>query len=176
LPYFPPLVVADQVISFDHLQPIRLIVPTQAKPDGVQIDVVFSNHCFSESFNPALHTGVQTDVWDDQIRRVFDQRRYDLSRELPGIVRGLPASAVFMTPESNYVHIVVPAATGVDYRMFFRLKRNRSFGADLKLRVESAYSPQPGQALAPAYMSKIRFKLLVDKTLRGEPVRFHHKR
>lgn len=177
--YFPRLFVAGQPISLDHLEPIQLIVPTHLKPDGARIDVLFSNHCFSERFDPALHIGAQAIVWDGRIRRVFDQRRYELSRALPGIVNDLASAVVFQTPEANFVRIVVPApagAAGVDYRMFFRLKTVSSEGADLKLRVESAYSPKPGQALSTRAMSKIRFTVLVDKTLRGERIRFHHKR
>ncbi len=44
------------------------------------------------------------------------------------------------------------------------------------LFVESAYSPKTGQGLAPTHMSKVRFAVLVDKTLRGEKLKFHHKR
>lgn len=177
--YFPSLVVAGETVSFAHLEPMSLLVPTETKPAGVRIDVVFSNHCFSESFDPALHTGTVVDVWDGQVRRIFERVRYDLSLGLPAIVRGLPDAQVFLTPEANYVRIILPApagAPGADYRMFFRLKREASATADLKLRVESAYSPTAGQALAAARMTKIRFKVLVDKTLRGERIGFHYKR
>lgn len=118
------------------------------------------------------------DVWDGKSRRVFDQVRYDLSKTLPAIVQGLPTASVFMTPEANFVRITAPAgAPGVDYRMFFRvIKADKSSGCDLKLRVESAYSPNPGQAVPERDMTKVRFVLLVDKSLRGEKIRRHFKR
>lgn len=178
MPYFPPLDVAGQQITFGHLEPISLLVPTTGKPAGVRIDVVFSNHCFSETFDPAVHTGIVTDVWDGARHRVFDQIRYDLSQALPAIVQGLPGAHVYRTPEANFVRITTPStAPGTDYRMFFRLlKTERGAGCDLKLRVESAYSPTPGQALPASDMTKVRFVVLVDKTLRGEKINRHFKR
>ena len=177
-PYFPTLAVEGSLVSFGHLEPRQLVVPTQAKPTGVLVDVVFSNHCFSESFNPGAHVGGVVDVWDGGKRRIFDQTRYTLSLALPAIVDALPFSPVFRTPEANFVRITAPlGAPGVDYRMFFRLERaGRGAGYDLKLRVESAYSPNPGQAVPTRDMTKVRFVMLVDKTLRGERISRHQKR
>lgn len=175
--YFPPLVVAGTTVSFDHLEPMTLVVPTLAKPAGVRIDVVFSNHCFSEAYDPAVHTGTAVDVWDNGKRRVFDQVRYALSAALPGIVQGLPNSPVFRTPEANFVRITMPAGTpGVDYRMFFRLQQEKGGGFDLKMHVESAYSPDAAHAVPAKDMTKVRFVVLVDKTLRGEKISRHYKR
>ncbi len=177
-PYFPPLVVGEKEFAFSHLEPIGLVVPTKGKLDGVRIDVLFSNHCFSESFDPAIHTGEVVDVWDGGRRRVFDRVRYDLSAALPGIVEGLPGSPVFRTPEANFVRITAPpGAPGVDYRMFFRIGRaEKGASYDLRMRVESAYSPTAGQAVPPKDMTKIGFAMLVDKTLRGERISAHYKR
>ena len=54
-PYFPPLKVAGQTLAFDHLEPFVLEMATQSRPNGVKIDVRFSNHCFSETFDAARH-------------------------------------------------------------------------------------------------------------------------
>jgi hypothetical protein len=171
-PYFLPLVVDGQGVAFDHLEPFQFGMASQVRPDGVVIDVRFSNHCFSETFDAARHAEPVVDVWDGPRRRVFCPVRYGQSVALPDLVRALPTAHVFQTPETNFVRIA-----GGDYRMFFRVKR-AAVGENhhLKLFVESAYSPEAGQALAPAHMSKVRFAVLVDKTLRGEKLKFHHKR
>ena len=176
--YFQPLTVAGQEIAFDHLEPFSLVVPTATKAAGVRIDVVFSNHCFSETFDAEVHLGGEVDVWDRDKRRVFDQARYDLSKALPAIIQGLPTSAVFLTPESNFVRITLPGgAAGAEYRMFFRItKAEKGSGSDLRLRVESAYNPTAGQAVPERDMTKVRFVVLVDKTLRGEKVQRQYKR
>lgn len=178
MPYHKPLLIGGKIVAFDHLEPLTLVAPTTTKPAGVRIDIVFSNHCFSEAFDSAVHTGDVVDIWDGRVRRVFDQVRYNLSAALPGIVQGLPDAHVFRTPEANFVRITTPLvdAPGADYRMFFRLKKERGGDHDLRMVVESAYSPTPGQALAERDMTKIRFKLLVDKTLKGEPISRHYKR
>lgn len=171
-PYFPPLVVDDQTVLFDHLEPFQFQMASQARPDGVVIDVRFSNHCFSETFDAGVHVDPVVDVWDGPRRRVFCPVRYGQSFTLQDLVRALPTAHVFQTPETNFVRIA-----GGDYRMFFRVKRAAAGeNHHLKLFVESAYSPAAGQALAPARMSKVRFAVLVDKTLRGEKLKFHHKR
>lgn len=171
-PYFPPLVVDGQTVAFDHLEPFQFEMASQVRPSGVVIDVRFSNHCFSESFDPARHAELVVEVWDGPRRRVFCPVRYGQSFDLRELVKSLPTAQVFQTPELNFVRIA-----GSDYRMFFRVRRAAAGeNHHVKLFVESAYSPEAGQALAPARMSKVRFAVLVDKTLRGEKLKFHHKR
>ena len=176
-PYFPALVVGDQPVAFAHLEPFKLQMATQARPDGLMIDVRFTNHCFSETYGPAKHPA-PVDVWDGGRRRVFCPTRYALSAALPGIINGLPGATVFQTPEANFVRIDLRNdGLAGDYRVFFRIKRaGAAEDHQLKLVVESAYSPDEGQALAARSMSKVRFAVLVDKTLRGEKLKFHHKR
>ena len=176
--YFPAFVVDGEEVDLAHLEPLTLVVPTLSKPAGVSLDVVFSNHCFSETFAASRHAGGVVDVWDGRTRRVFDPVRYALSTALPEIVKGLPASKVFMTPEANFVRVTTPdGAPGADYRMFFRLGRNARGGrTDLWMRVESAYSPDEGQATPLAHMTRIGFTMLVDKTFQRQPIRTHYKR
>lgn len=175
--YFPSLTVDGRSLSLVHLEPFVLRMNTQTRPGGVNIDVRFSNHCFSETFDAARHGSNAVDVMDGRRRRVFSPLRYELSRTLPLIVQGLPFAHVYQTPEANFLRISNRADGGEgDYRMFFRVKRGMDRGAELRLFVESAYSPHPGVGLATAYMSKVRFVVLVDKVLRGETPRFHRKR
>ena len=176
-PYFPPLTVAGARIVFDHLEPIRLEMATQARPKGIVIDVRFSNHCFSETFEGQHHGDEAVVVMDGRNRRVFSPERYALSHVLPDIIRGLPSARVYQTPEANFVRIEVrPDGLAGDYRMFFRVKRAQGESHDLKLFVESAYGPEPGRALPIAHMSRVRFAVLVDKVLKGERLKFHQKR
>lgn len=176
-PYFMPLFVGGASVGFAHLEPFQLSMTTQARPEGLVLDVRFSNHCFSEAYDPALHQS-SVDVWDRGVRRVFCPVRYQFSKALPNIVQGLPQAHVFMTPESNYVRISTRNDGGTgEYRMFFNVKRAAmGQGHDIKLFVESAYAPEPNQALSPGQMTRVRFAVLIDKTIKGERVKFHHKR
>lgn len=175
--YFPTLLVGGVPVNFAHLEPFQFTMVTDARPKGAVIDVRFSNHCFSESYDTARHPD-PVDVWDRGQRRAFDQSRYDLSLGLPGLISGLPGAVVYHTPEANFVRIVAPGANGPDeYRIYFNVKRGGVRNCDVSLFVESAYPPDFGKAvLGPAKMTKVRFALLVDKTLRGEKLRFHYRR
>ncbi|MBJ7483514.1 hypothetical protein [Brevundimonas sp.] len=176
-PYFPPLEIAGEILAFDHLEPFVLEMVTQSRPNGVKIDVRFSNHCFSEAFDAARHGDDRVQVWDGPRQRVFCPIRYGLSLALPHIMDGLPTAHIYQTPEANFLRIGARSDGGAgDYRVFFRVRRNAEAGVDLRLFVESAYSPEPGQALAIAHMSKVRFSVLIDKTLKGEKLKFHGKR
>jgi len=174
--YFPTLMVGGAPVGFAHLEPFQMSVVTEGRPGGAVIDVRFSNHCFSEGYDAALHAN-PVDVWDRGRRRVFDQARYDLSLGLPAILAALANSHVYQTPEANFVRIATLDGAAGEYRVYFNLRRAPvGSGHDLSLFVESAYRPDLAMALKPARMTKVRFKLLADKVLRGESLRFHQKR
>jgi hypothetical protein len=175
--FFPTLLVAGSPVNFNHLHPFQFLVMTQTRPGGATIDVRFSNHCFSEVYNAATHVGPIVDVWDRGRRRVFSQHRYDLSLGLRDIVEALPTSTIFLTPEANFVRVVPAGDNNIsEYRVYFHAKSGRD-ASDVSLFIESAYSPDfSKQVLNPAQMTKVRFAVLVDKTIRGEKIKFQHKR
>ena len=175
--FFPTLLVAGAPINFNHLEPFQFLVATEARPGGARIDVRFSNHCFSETYNPATHSGSIVDVWDRGLRRVFSRQRYDLSLGLRGIVEALPTSPIFLTPEANFVRVITAGNKGIsEYRVYFNAKHGRD-GSDVSLFIESAYPPDfSKQVLKPSQMTKVRFSVLVDKTIRGEKIKFQYKR
>jgi hypothetical protein len=176
--YFPTLLVGGATVNFDHLEPFQFEMVTQARPKGAVIDVRFSNHCFSVAYDADRHQADVVDVWDRGQRRVFDQERYELSRGLRAIIEGLPSAPVFQTPEANFVRIVAPGGNGPEeYRVYFNARRDRERGCDVSLFVESAYAPDCQSAvLKTAQLTKVRFAVLIDKTIRGEKLRFQYKR
>lgn len=164
------LAVDGEAVDFTHLEPFTFTCVTEGRPDGAVISVSFSNHCFTESFVPEAHEGRPT-MRDDRGReRAFCPVRYGLSLRLPELVRALPAGQVFQTPEANYVRVQLD--DGLEYRMYFNIRRAPP-GSDHHLRmfVESAYPPD-GRALATRRMQKVRFKLVVDKLLKNQKLRF----
>ena len=171
------LLVAGAPVNFSHLEPFEFLVTTEARPGGATVDVRFSNHCFSDAYNAAIHAAPIADVWDRGQRRVFCPQRYDLSLGLRNIIEALPASPVFLTPEANFVRILMPGDNGIgEYRVYFNAKRGRD-GSDVSLFIESAYTPDfSKQVLKPTQMTKVRFSVLVDKTIRGEKIKFQYKR
>lgn len=64
--------------------------------------------------------------------------------------------------------------SGRDYQMFFHLKKEKG-SADLRLRVESAYSVERAGALIKS-STKVRFPVLCQKVFQNQSLRFHTKR
>ena len=175
----PPasITIDGQTYCLQHLTPTGLVVCTKERPEGVNLHVSFSKHCFTESFDGGVHARSLL-VMDRGKQRAFDELRYDLSKGLPDMIAQLPDTKVFQTPEENFFQLShrIDGQDG-EYRMFFRVKKSGvPEGYDLRMFVESAYSPDPHKVLPTYKMQKVRFKLLVDKTLKGQSVRFNTKR
>jgi len=160
-----------EAVDLTHLDEFTMTVVTQGRPAGAAVRVRFSNHCYSERFDEVLHADRPV-VMDHKNKRAFCPIRHAMSKQLPDLVRGLPESHVYMTPEANYVKIAL--AQGVEYRVYFNLRRAGG-GIDLNLFVESAYAPDD-DALAAAKMQRVRFKVLVDMVLAGKKLKFNHRR
>ena len=140
----------------------------------LQIHVRFTNHCFSESFDPTLHGPDVTTIPNQRPLRVFSPTRYGLSQMLPATIQGmtgLQTQVQQTVAERNWVHSVSVATAAGPYHIFFVLRRaNQSDRKlqDLNMTIESAY-PQRGQP-APQVRGRIGFTLLAGKVFLGEPV------
>lgn len=166
-----------QQVCLAHLSQTSIVVPYTGRENGLRICVRFSKHCYTESFDPSVHSEDAL-VMDHRQKRAFDQLRYDLSKALPDIVRALPGSKVFGTPEKNFFQVAsrIDGGNG-EYRMFFRLKKSGvPEGHELIMRVESAYSPDLNRMRPVSEMQKVRFNLLAQKTYQGQSINFNRKR
>ncbi|WP_242077104.1 hypothetical protein [Brevundimonas diminuta] len=157
-----------QQVAAEHLAPMVFEMDVEGR--AIRIGVRFSNHCFTEKWDAVVHAGQPVILDGGNRARVFCPVRFELSQGLPDLVRGLPNGHVHQTPEANYVKVT--AADGAEYRMFFNIKRggHQGDGCDASLFVESAYPPD-GEGLAIENMTKVRFRVLVSKTLRGQKVK-----
>lgn len=121
----------------------------------IEVEVIFSCHCFSRSPKEGEEYRQEQVVYDHKKVRLFDIRRYQLSLKLPEIISELPAHKVFQTGYHNLVRVVVadPLESSSEYHVFLALTRN---GKKVKMVVESAY---------PA-------DLLEDRKKFDKPIRF----
>jgi hypothetical protein len=173
-PYHPPLTVAARVYHFPHLEPFQIVVSSDKVGRDLRIHVRFSNHCFSEGFDAAIHPpGTITFPDGGGRQRVFSPERYGLSQQLPGVLQRLnhPKAKVWQTAQRrNWLHsLVVDNGTG-PYHIFFEMRRapaDERHLQDLNMIVESAYQQGAGQP--PAVLGKIGFVLLVGKVFKEEP-------
>jgi len=169
VPYFPSLTINGQAIDLAHLEPLSLAFAVERLAGRtLTIDVKFTNHCYTETFDPGRHDPAHV-VMDRGRKRVFDPQRHDLSRHLPEIIRSLPARSVHITrPGRNYVYVAQVDVQGSAYPLFFHLRRGAQ-RHDLTMVVESAYPVADRQEILRG-TSKVSFAVLCAKTFRGERV------
>lgn len=174
-PYHPSFIHAGVTHDLAHLNPFHMTVDSMKAGRQLRVHVVFTNHCFSENFDPAIHGAASPLISRQQPPRVFNQVRYDLSKQLPPLIHAVnhPKAQVRQTAAGrNWVHSVCIDTPAGPYHVFFVLRResreeNRRL-QDLNMTVESAY-PQ-GDQPAPQVRGRIGFVLLAGKTFLGEPV------
>lgn len=173
--YWPPLVINGTPIDLDHLEPLFLDCPTPDQSSELRINVRFSVHCFTEGGDDLALLDPALLIMDHKTPRAFDQRRYDLSKNLPKIIGTLPKVKVHQTPERrNYLYFsTLTELVGMEYLTFFRLKKaQREHKHHLELFVESAYPSATGTMSARRRPHAIRFSILALKVYKGEAVRF----
>src|SRR2546428_29181 len=88
-------------------------------------DVIYSLHCFTRGMeneppDPALLYG------DTGEPRIFDFRRYELSRRLPEIIGGRMTRKCFQTDRGNFFTVEIIDDTGdlVEYEMYFTASKS----------------------------------------------------
>lgn len=175
--YHRPLLIRGQHYDLAHLDPFRFEVVSAKVPRPLRINVRFTNHCFSEAFDPAKHPADEPAIMDGQKRRTFCRDRYDLSVQLPALIHGLaePRTRVHETAARRnwmYAATVEVPVVGTRYQIFFGLQRTvreRRQLQDLDMVVESAYPADPGRP-EPNILGPVSFLLLAGSTYVGKPV------
>jgi hypothetical protein len=125
-----------------------------------------SLHCFTRQ----MEAGDDPDAAysDDREQRTFDPQHYELSKQLPDIMKGLPKRRCAFAKANNYVTIELGESSGVPlrYGVFFNIRRWEKQGDDAVLIVvQSAYALDPAKQ-TPG-IGRIGFQALVGHALRG---------
>ncbi len=84
-----PIETVNALLDVPYLAPFRFTADNAKAVKELRIYVRFSNHCFSEAFDPARHSPDEPVIMDGRKRRVFCPDRHRLSFRLPGLIRGL---------------------------------------------------------------------------------------
>lgn len=165
--------ITSDIIHVGHLAafvfPVAVHLPGGTGATVIRIRVAFTCHCFTEKWDPARHAGRPV-ILDPTRPRAYDQRRYDLSKGLPDLVRGMKCHKVYMTPQKrNYMAFDgrVILEDGSTYRMFFAMKRKAGADHDLEMMVESAYPTND-----PIKGMSVRFAAVVSATFLGKKISY----
>jgi hypothetical protein len=174
--YWRPLVINGRPVDLSHLEPFVLACAVKNLGRILKVDVRFTNHCFTDHFDPAKHEP-SWKIMDGKRERVFCPRRHHMSKRLPELIRTLPDAAVHRTrADRTFVFVAtLEDESGQAYTMFFHLRKQRGDGCDLALVVESAYEHPDLKALL-ARTTKVRFPVLCALVFENKPLRSQARR
>jgi len=137
-----------------------------------KVETIFTSHCFTrqpqntESYDKNL---LYSDGYES---RLFDFRRYELSKQLPEILRTMPGRKPYHNNNRrNFFTVEVMAENGslVEYDIFFKLRK--AARGRLEMIVETAFVRDPEyDSIRPAG-KPIRFWIILHNTLNN--IRIH---
>ena len=164
-------------ITYDlrHLHPrtFRFSRPAENnKPAEIyKVEVIFSSHCFTR--------GPKTDAYDASLVypdtyevRLFDIRRYEMSKRLPDIIQALPESK----PRHNRnrrnffsVELIAENGISVEYDIFFKVRKIAK--GRLQMIVETAFIRDPDHNSNRPEGKPVRFWIILHNTLNNLAIR-----
>jgi hypothetical protein len=138
-----PFVHNEQTYDLGHLHPSLCSYFQPAKgsnpPRGYRVNVLYSLHCFTregagETVDPLMQYN------DDRETRTFDFRRYNLSLQLPEIIKNLMGAKCYEADRGNFftVHVADEQGNSIDYEVYFTASKSSTAGL-INLFVQSAY-------------------------------------
>jgi len=158
-----------------HLRPFTVVYDypaTGKKPAAsFSVNVSFSHHCYSsglprksETFDSKLLFEVNGD------KRLFDLRRWKLSKHLPAIITKLSSRKCEQSGRGNFFTVAIIEEDGstVEYEVFFRVwkpGRGRLF-----IHIESAYVRDGDYKSSRPASTAISFFVILDNTRRERPI------
>ena len=149
--------INGRVYDLSHLDPFAFSV-THEETERI-VRVTFGDHVFTEAHDPDRHTpdliySRRPGGW-----RAFNERRWELSRELPELFRTLGGQAVYQGEGPNFFFLRGQAP----YVVFFQVRQSDREEADVHVIVRSAYEKESMTRRA----RPVRFSRLVDAAARG---------
>ena len=171
MPYWKPLTIDGVSIDLSHLEIFEFEMLPTGSPNKATIRVIFNNHCFSETYDTAVHAAsLPATHTSAHETRGFDPERYELSKSLRGHIERFPGQRIAQTRTGTLVKVTL--ADGRDYGIFFTLKRLHA--SVCELFVVTAYPLDAHRRVA--ITGKMRFNLIVAKVLDGKKPKFPNGR
>lgn len=171
-----PFTFEGTVYDLTHLHPKHLSyrqVATGDKPERVYtVDVTFSLHCFTRGIKPGEQPRHSLLYADSRECRVFDFRRYALSRELPAIVEELHRRKCYHSGKGNFfvVELVTHEGERLDYEIYFEASRSSRKGV-VNLYVQSAYVRDEAHRGNRPKNKPISFTVILFNVQNNRPIR-----
>jgi hypothetical protein len=137
-------------------------------PRTYRVEVIFSLHCFTRGLDNEIPDQAML-YSDTRETRVFDFRRYELSRRLPGIVADLPQRTCYGADRRNFfIFEMVNQKSGdaQQYEVYFTASRSTKKDI-INLFLQSAYTRDAKHAANRPQMKPISFHAILWSALNG---------
>jgi hypothetical protein len=163
----------DTAYDLSHLRPTSLTCEQPARDDKpaltYTVEVSFSLYCFTRGIREGEQPDPALLYSDSRETRIFDFQRYELSKQLPGIVQNLSRQKCYNTGKGNFFTVVViEQGQQIEYDVFFEASRSTRKG--LVLFVQSAYARDAQHGSRPR-AKPIGFYVILYNTLNNKPIR-----
>lgn len=171
-----PAKIGGRVYDLSHLHPFRMhcVIPSKdGRPEQrYEIEVIFGLHCFTRGFRKGEPHLAELAYEDNREVRRFDSDRYELSKRLPEIVRGIHQRRCFRTGYGNFFTVELIGGNGekVEYAVYFKVSRAGAKGR-LNLFVQSAYVQDAIPRARPRPRKPIRFSVIAFNVSAGKPIK-----
>jgi hypothetical protein len=158
--------------DISHLHPFRYIVYMPPRDSRcareVQVRVAFTSHCFTEKSNDETFDAAYSRVPHD-LRR-FSIARHALSLQLPEIIRTLERRPIYFnfmdSRRRNYIAVELTQAPGVEYLVFFDVRRIVDEPNTVLIFVQSAFPGPVNPRLHAIPRKKVGFRVLINLALK----------
>lgn len=157
----------DKRFSMEHLHPLNLLVPGITDLP-VKVSITFGHHVFTDKNGSGRLFQFRGE------ERYFCPIRYDLSKELPGLIkkhilsRESYVTAYFNAKRNEqYFYLSIN-----EYAVFMEVRKPKGTHNELKLNVVSAYEPDPwGKSGLPSGRKHtFKFFYVLARRLEGKGV------
>jgi hypothetical protein len=136
------------------------------------VDAIFASHCFTRQPKKAESFDKDLLYFDGYENRLFDFRRYEVSKQLPEIIRTMPARKPYHNKNRrNFFTVEVISEDGspVEYDVFFKMRKKAK--GRLEMIVETAFVRDPGYGSIRPAGKPIRFWIILHNTLNNVRIR-----
>jgi hypothetical protein len=137
------------------------------------VDIIFSLHCFTRGFQPDEEPEAALLYGDARETRIFDFKRYELSKRLPEIIKDLPRRKCYHTGKGNFFSVEIVNAEDrsfIEYDIFLAASRSTRKGI-INLYVQSACVRDMEHGSNRPHEKPIGFYIILSNTLNKRPIR-----
>jgi len=135
--------------------------PKEGQPQTYKCTVVFSSHCFTRDRRDGENHSADL-VYPDDLGRLFDVGRYELSKQLPDIIRSLGDRICWHTHHGNFFTVELVGENGKkeEYEVYFTVSRFASRKGWLNVQIQSAYIRDENYTTSQPKKRKIGFNVI----------------